>query len=131
MISPRNSAAATSHLLQKTGSQCILISYDEAMQPLAAGAIEQGQLAVSIKSMPTYEQLFRDHEELSVPLLDKYDMDSIALILHSSGSTSFPKPISLTQRNLVEWGRGAHGERNLDGEVLGGHSLAFFHAMGV
>lgn len=101
------------------------------MQHLAAGAIEQGQLAVSIKSMPTYEQLFRDHEELSVPLLDKYDMDSIALILHSSGSTSFPKPISLTQRNLVEWGRGAHGERNLDGEVLGGHSLAFFHAMGV
>ncbi|KAH8693159.1 hypothetical protein BGW36DRAFT_464342 [Talaromyces proteolyticus] len=130
LISPRNSAAATSHLLQKTGSQNILVSSDEGMQQLAEAAISQENLAVSIKPLPTYEQLFKPTEEASVPLL-RYDPDSVALILHSSGSTNFPKPIPLTHRNLVEWGRGAHGERNFEGEVLGGHSLAFFHAMGV
>ena len=101
------------------------------MQQLAKASIGQDKLAVSIKPMPTYEQLFETPEEASLPLLDSYDLDSVALILHSSGSTNFPKPISLTHRNLVEWGRGAHGERNLEGEILGGHSLAFFHAMGV
>lgn len=130
-ISPRNSTAATSHLLQKAGSQCLLVSSDEGMQQLAKAAINQDKLAISIKPMPTYEQLFKAPEEASVPLLESYDLDSVALILHSSGSTNFPKPISLTHRNLIEWGRGAHGERNFEGEILGGHSLAFFHAMGV
>lgn len=101
------------------------------MQQLAKAAINQDKLAMSIKPMPTYEQLFKAPEEASVPLLESYDLDSVALILHSSGSTNFPKPISLTHRNLIEWGRGAHGERNFEGEILGGHSLAFFHAMGV
>ncbi|KAF2135751.1 uncharacterized protein K452DRAFT_164934 [Aplosporella prunicola CBS 121167] len=130
-ISPRNSAGATSHLLQKTGSQCLLVSSDEGMQQLAEAAIEQDKLSVLVKPMPTYEQLFKDTREASVPLLGSYDVDAVALILHSSGSTNFPKPIPLTHRNLIEWGRGAHGERNFEGEVLGGHSLAFFHAMGV
>lgn len=101
------------------------------MQQLAEAAIGQEKLAVSIKPMPTYEQLFNAPEEASVPLLDSHDLDSVALILHSSGSTNFPKPIPLTHRNLVEWGRGAHGERKFEREILGGHSLAFFHAMGV
>lgn len=130
-VSPRNSAAAVSHLLEKTGSQCLLVSSDEGMQQLAEAAIGQDKLEVSIKPMPTYEQLFKAPEEAPVPLLDSYSLDSVALILHSSGSTNFPKPIQLTHRNLVEWGRGAHGEREFEGEVLGGHSLAFFHAMGV
>jgi acyl-coenzyme A synthetase/AMP-(fatty) acid ligase len=30
--------------------------------------------------------------------------NSNALILHSSGSTSFPKPIFLSHGNLIEWG---------------------------
>lgn len=101
------------------------------MQQLAEVAINQDHLAVSTKPMPTYEQLFKGPDEVTFPVLDNYNYDSVALILHSSGSTNFPKPIPLTHRNLIEWGRGAHGERDFEGEVLGGHSLAFFHAMGV
>ncbi|PVH94308.1 acetyl-CoA synthetase-like protein, partial [Periconia macrospinosa] len=130
-ISPRNSSSATSHLLQKTGSQSLLVSSDEAMQQLANTAITQDKLEVTIRPMPTYEQLFNASEKVAFPLLKAYDFDSVALILHSSGSTNFPKPIPLTYRNLAEWGRGSYGERNFEGEVLGGHSLAFFHAMGV
>ena len=101
------------------------------MQQLAKAAIGHDKLAVSIKPMPTYEQLFKSPEEVSIPLLDSYNLDSVALILHSSGSTNFPNLIPLTHRNLGEWGRGAYGERKFEGEVLGGHSLAVFHAMGV
>lgn len=101
------------------------------MQQLAENAIAQNQLNVTIRSMPTHDQLFNAPNHIVFPLLKTYDLESVALILHSSGSTNFPKPISLTHRNLIEWGRGSYGERNFEGEVLGGHSLAFFHAMGV
>lgn len=47
------------------------------------------------------------------------------------GSTSFPKPIRLTHRILVEWLRiPSYGEIDFCGEVIGAVALPMFHALG-
>ena len=37
------------------------------------------------------------------PALKRPDLDSPAIYIHSSGSTGFPKPISLTYRIQIQW----------------------------
>lgn len=100
------------------------------MQQLAEQAVKHQAGSIPIKPMATYEQLYQS-KQVEVPLLGCYDLDSIALILHTSGSTNFPKPVYLTHRNLLEWGREPLAERNFTGEVIGSHSLPPFHSMGV
>lgn len=100
------------------------------MQQLAKEAVKLQGGTLPIKPMATYEQLYHS-KRVEVPLLSSYDLDAVALILHTSGSTNFPKPIYLTHRNLLEWGREPLAEKNFTGEVIGSHSLPPFHSMGV
>lgn len=100
------------------------------MRKLAQGANEKlielvgGELAsLEILEIPTFEELYHygiggtTFQRFSP--LAKSDVDSAVMILHSSGklyplelyylkcwtgSTSFPKPILLTHRNLLQWG---------------------------
>ncbi len=52
-------------------------------------------------------------------------------ILGATGSTSFPKPISIPHRSLVEWTRLAcYGEVDLCLATFGVTALPMFHALG-
>ncbi|KAG8993215.1 hypothetical protein FRB93_002052 [Tulasnella sp. JGI-2019a] len=59
-------------------------------------------------------------------------MSEVALILHSSGSTGFPKPIYIMHSSCIDWMRIPwYGEHDICGLILGVPSLPLFHAMGV
>ncbi|KAJ3569819.1 hypothetical protein NP233_g4796 [Leucocoprinus birnbaumii] len=139
-ISPRNSERGVANLLLKMKVEYLIVSKDEAMRRVAQGACdlvreEQEQpLDVTLLDAPMFTELFSTQSGNFEPLpaLEKASVDDVALILHSSGSTSFPKPIPLTHRNLIQWGtQPYYGETDLCGRILSNHSLPFFHAMGV
>ena len=123
-ISPRNSPAAIVHLLNKTGSHLVLVSDDAPMQALAAATREALEGAEELLAMdqnerkqhevkwlatPSFHDFYPvegvDPNFESLPPMARPELSSPALILHSSGSTSFPKPIPITQRILLQWSR--------------------------
>ncbi|KAF8989919.1 hypothetical protein BDQ17DRAFT_1393209 [Cyathus striatus] len=106
-ISPRNSPAGVAHLLQTTGTKYLLLSHDPGIQRLAALTCAQPSMRVlasrpEMLPLPTFEYLFGTSEDDFEPLPMSFhpEPSTPALILHTSGSMSFPKPISLTFRNL-------------------------------
>ncbi|KAF5361117.1 hypothetical protein D9758_009087 [Tetrapyrgos nigripes] len=132
-ISPRNSAVAVAHLINVTKSKYVLVSSDTAMQGLYNIAREQFPKDSDVKvfNMPTYEQLYGTQSEL-LPPLENVKIDDAAVILHSSGSTAFPKPITLTFRMMLQAGLTPYfGEINLSNEILSSHAVPMFHLMGV
>ncbi|KAG5729986.1 Linear gramicidin synthase subunit D [Termitomyces sp. T112] len=135
-ISPRNSDVGINNLLQKTGAKYMFISRDSAMQGMAAAALEiPGVDGVQLLEIPTFDALYGVkvlEEPVFLPPVVKQNIDSTVMILHSSGSTSFPKPILISHRNLLQWGsQPYYGEMDLCGRILSNHALPFFHAMGV
>ncbi len=91
-ISTRNSPAAVAHLLKSTGCKNLFVSADPAMQELA-----RMQDGINTIPMPTFEDLYlkNDSEPLSHV---RPDWEQLALIVYSSGSTRFPRPIPYTHR---------------------------------
>ncbi|KAL4257534.1 Adenylate-forming Reductase [Pleurotus pulmonarius] len=134
-ISPRNSDEGTANMMQQMGVRYMFVSGDRAMQGLAGRACEKLDHEVKLLSIPTFRELYEHTDHInSEPNLPSIETgpDDIAMILHSSGSTSFPKPISLTTRNLLQWGmQPYYGDMEICGKTLSNHSLPFFHAMGV
>lgn len=161
-LSPRNSPAAIAHLLAKTGVTHMFVSEDPSMQGLSAGSLKvlAGQGGQRVERLPTpfFDELYQPRPEedaLPLPDIPKADLSAPGVILHSSGkssyvvsssslppkadsnltdlgSTSFPKPITITHRILVEWMRiPSYGEVDLCGEYIGAAALPMFHALGV
>ncbi|KDQ23277.1 hypothetical protein PLEOSDRAFT_1068285 [Pleurotus ostreatus PC15] len=134
-ISPRNSDAGTANMMQKMGVRYMFVSSDQAMQDLAERACERLDQEVKLLPIPTFRELYGHAKHISsepVPPIIETGPEDIAIILHSSGSTSFPKPISLSNRNLLQWGmQPYYGDMDICGKTLSNHSLPFFHAMGV
>ncbi|KAG1456082.1 hypothetical protein G6F56_006915 [Rhizopus delemar] len=105
VISPRNSEAAVTELLKNTKSKTFFAAKKyEAVARSAASKL--GDVNVIIIDPLNIESL------LEQPLNDKYnniidsnftenDIDKPALIIHSSGSTNFPKPITISNRYLL------------------------------
>ena len=90
MISPRNSAASVAHLINKTGSQYIVVTPD--LRPLVDAAFanlrEQGSEMPVIQLMPTFKNIFPDDESDDfeyLPDLKNKGLDDPVCILHSSG----------------------------------------------
>lgn len=118
LISTRNSPEAVAHLLASTGSQVLLISEDPVINELVGAATKlleatgdseaSGPIKIQTIIAPSFEQLYGDGEATiptkgnTLPMktmddnLEKWDRP--CLIVHSSGTTSHPKPISLTER---------------------------------
>ncbi|KAH8114785.1 acetyl-CoA synthetase-like protein [Phellopilus nigrolimitatus] len=147
-ISIRNSPVGVAHMLLQTPAAHLFVSADEAMQGVAKNALAEIELAeskekkgeserrrVQVLNMPIFNDLFpADGSNAKFELLpptERPDLDSPALILHSSGSTAFPKLRTLTHRILLEWARTPwFGERDLHGETMAVHALPLFHASG-
>jgi acyl-coenzyme A synthetase/AMP-(fatty) acid ligase len=134
-ISPRNSAPILAHLMSKTSSKILLLSHDTGMRTLA----KEANLPEDVKiiDFPTFECLFppfsseQKLEKLLLPPLVDITMSDTALILHSSGSTAFPKPIIIShewvfQQGLLPW----FGELDLCGHISALHSIPMFHFSG-
>ncbi|KAJ7640716.1 hypothetical protein DFH06DRAFT_1429524 [Mycena polygramma] len=135
-ISPRNSDVAVAHLLQKVACSHVFVSVDASMQKLAgSAAMEVSALGgeLIIMPMPTFEELFENADAADfAPTLKNIGLDEPAIILHSSGSTAFPKAIKLTFRMLMESGLiPYYGQVDICGEILSIHAVPMFHLMGV
>ncbi|KAJ8654164.1 hypothetical protein O0I10_010112 [Lichtheimia ornata] len=109
-LSPRNSEAANVNLLTKTESKFVIASEKYADMAKRCAAQVPG---VNYHIMPNTfdidslinEPLAANESKLINRQFTAEDQEKIALIIHSSGTTSFPKPIRLSNRylfNLVQ-----------------------------
>lgn len=138
-ISPRNSPEAIAHLLKKSAARHLMVGGEPMLQKLAASSLEllraDGYPETPVSNMPQFEDLYprdRTHTDFNYYPAVKFDHHAPALILHSSGSTSFPKPIVWTHSHVVTlctipwW-----GEMDLCGQIMSCHAMPVFHGMGV
>ncbi|KAH9917018.1 uncharacterized protein B0H18DRAFT_1123857 [Fomitopsis serialis] len=143
-ISSRNSAAAVAHLLSKVDVKHLLIGREQAMHDLAeeAFAILKEQSAdasvPSTSSMPVFEELFKPSSEddaaleLSALPYKSRGADAPAIILHSSGSTAFPKAVTFSHQRLLQIARAPfYGQRDLTNKIYSLHTVPMFHALGI
>ncbi|KAK7050236.1 acetyl-CoA synthetase-like protein [Favolaschia claudopus] len=135
-VSPRNSDVAVAHLLQSTNCSHVFVSKDGGMQKLAgAAATKLATMGkeLTILPIPTFADLFAPSEPVhSLPPMPKLSLDAPAVILHSSGSTAFPKTIIHTFRIMMESGLiPYYGQMDLCGHTLSAHAVPMFHLMGV
>nr|UXY92114.1 ATP/NADPH-dependent carboxylic acid reductase [Trametes cinnabarina] len=134
-ISTRNSAIAVAHLVSKTGVRQMFVSSDPAMQRLAHEAIELLQKdgrELELLPMPSFEEMYGQAggDDALVPM-GNVSPDRTCLILHSSGSTAFPKPIKFLDKNFKRWGTFVFfGEFDFCGVRVGAQTNPMFHAMG-
>ncbi|KAF8576894.1 acetyl-CoA synthetase-like protein [Ramaria rubella] len=138
-ISTRNSAAAVAHLVGAKDIKYIWVT-EGPMRTLIDEALIQGGLDnVEILNIPSFSELYVDTSRSCTPQVEEpedghptVDLDRPALILHSSGSTAFPKPLVWTHRFLLELsGYIEQGDLNVEGDVMAVHSSPLFHSLGV
>ncbi|TFK42646.1 hypothetical protein BDQ12DRAFT_719499 [Crucibulum laeve] len=134
-ISTRNSVPAVGHLLKSTRCQYLFVSSDSAIQELAksASALADKEHSVTIYPVPSYADLIasyetnNSHQERKTPSSIRPDKDAACIILHSSGSTAFPKPITISYRMVLEYGLFPYyGQTDICGQVLSSHALPLF-----
>lgn len=106
-VSPRNSPEAVAHLLSKVGVTHILVGSDALTQSTMRKALNlMSNNIPTTSSMFTFDELYvKQTEEIKheEPLTyAKQSLESSAVILHSSGSTAFPKPILWTHYQLLQ-----------------------------
>ncbi|KAF5351553.1 hypothetical protein D9758_007244 [Tetrapyrgos nigripes] len=135
-ISTRNSEAAVAHLLKVTNAVYVFANPDNAMQSLAQKACHQLGEGNGIQILPTpvFDDFYKPTQKdfKSSARSRKFELDETAFILHSSGSTSFPKPIKISHRNFLGHGiEPYYGETDYCGQVISAAAFPMFHAMGV
>ncbi|KAF8610848.1 acetyl-CoA synthetase-like protein [Ceratobasidium sp. AG-I] len=141
-ISPRVSVAGICHLLTQTDTHHVVAGGGSAIAHLVAGiksSVTEKQHSLHIVPLPSFEDLFIElcqphiwhaHEEF--PGIAKGSGNSVAAVLHSSGSTGLPRPVVYNQEgmlcNFVNqppcWQMGPPGAR------VGLMALPTFHVMG-
>ncbi|KAJ6583069.1 hypothetical protein DFH09DRAFT_978909 [Mycena vulgaris] len=142
-ISPRNSPSAVAYLIDKVGVSHLLIGHEPAMLDLAKNALDILRAQYPLRTAPdvSYVPLFEDlflpasgrHENIRDALPYEYKgPDATVCIMHSSGSTAFPKPITWTNHRIIQGGLIPwFGERDLTDQVFSLHSMPMYHGMGV
>ncbi|KAJ7142097.1 hypothetical protein C8R43DRAFT_954442 [Mycena crocata] len=102
-ISPRNAAPGLANLLEKTNPTVVYVSPHGTLKDVLSEA-----LAIATKELPVFQALsfeqFRGETCEPLPPISTAPMDSTALILHSSGSTSvFSRPIYFPHKLLLQY----------------------------
>ncbi|KAJ6464064.1 hypothetical protein C8R45DRAFT_1025143 [Mycena sanguinolenta] len=138
-ISPRNSPSAVAHLVAKARVRHLLIGHEPAMLHLADEAIKilrERDSAIDIpdvSNVPLFEDLFVSGSDTSPVASETLPFeyngpDETACIMHSSGSTAFPKPIFWSNHRILEASLiPFFGERDLTGQILSLHSMPMYH----
>ena len=86
-VSVRNGAAAVADLLRRTGCRHVLVSNDRYMLDIAEEAARE-VAGVALNPVQTFAQLFSDDildHGTECPWSTEYDVNDVAMILHSSG----------------------------------------------
>ncbi|GJJ05919.1 putative NRPS-like protein biosynthetic cluster [Clathrus columnatus] len=133
LISPRNSAIAIAHLMKET--RCGYIWVTDGTMKLAEEAIEiNTDLKTILRKFPSFDDLYQTEPSF---LPETYDDSPVSLstpsvILHSSGSTSFPKIRMLTHEIILQRGPMLRSTEyySLEGELLA-MSPPPYHALGL
>ncbi|KAI1786493.1 acetyl-CoA synthetase-like protein [Ganoderma leucocontextum] len=138
LISPRNVPAAVADMLRKTECRHLLLTSDTPIQSLARAALEEVDGVTTLHEMPAFETLFpvdapvKPEEDRVEDLPAQFDKDSLAMILHSSGSTNHPKPVHWTHKRMSFWTSTPwYGDVDLTQASLSVHGTPMFHAIGV
>ncbi|KAF9803969.1 hypothetical protein IEO21_09507 [Rhodonia placenta] len=111
LISTRNSPAAIAHLLNIVGVQHLLIGREPLVCELATKSLNILRARYPCAHVPEtslaliFEELYLPNSETvsadDVPY-ERQKLEDPIIILHTSGSTAFPKPITLTHRRAIE-----------------------------
>lgn len=112
-ISPRNSADSVAHLLASTACQIVVVSSDKHTRRLADASFalyrqqNTGSISISIVDAPLFENLYPTNtgqvEELAtLPFRKVTDQSTPCVIIHSSGTVSYPKHVIITYRMFFE-----------------------------
>ncbi|KFA80971.1 hypothetical protein S40288_00833 [Stachybotrys chartarum IBT 40288] len=110
LISTRMSASNVEHLMSETSARTILVTKRTA--PLVAGLIDSSLDIKTAEPYTTFLAAEGDPQSLDSWPRDingaraqrvERDGNDRSLILHSSGTTGFPKPIHLTKRYLLQY----------------------------
>lgn len=110
LLSPRNFLSAIIHLLKLTKTTHLMVDADNpSFMKLATGTASAVELETGtrIPTLPTpqfgdlYGVIFHPFE----PKIQLQSLREVAAILHSSGSTAFPKPIETSHAMLLEFSR--------------------------
>ncbi|KAI0800375.1 acetyl-CoA synthetase-like protein [Fomes fomentarius] len=134
-LAPRTTPAVIAHLLSSTGANHVIASEDAPVQDLLRDArdiLKDKGFQVTSSPMVMPDEYSRaTGNEKNHEVVDIADND-ITLILHSSGTTAFPKPIRITRRGLVNLSNiPCFGEVDLAGKRIAVHTNPAFHAMGL
>ncbi|KAI9925939.1 hypothetical protein MW887_005745 [Aspergillus wentii] len=94
LLSPRNSTAASLHILGAT--RCSKIVYSDSRRKFV-GQLQDADVGIRSWEMPDLWKVFGQKSAV-YPFTARYDdvEDQAAVIIHSSGSTGLPKPVYLT-----------------------------------
>jgi acyl-CoA synthetase (AMP-forming)/AMP-acid ligase II len=111
-ISTRNSADGIAHLLAKTSSRLLFASADAAVARLAEAscsifAADNEGVCVPRVVVPAFEYFYNASPQAGEAVPTRVISDpstTPCVIIHSSGTVSFPKPIYLTYQMFFEHG---------------------------
>ncbi|KAG2068654.1 putative aminoadipate reductase [Suillus decipiens] len=145
-MSPRNSAAAVTTMMQKIGCRRLITSghlaslIDGVKAGFVSSAIETSQL--QIDEVPALKELYPtlvsgapneaivSYSSLALPPSE----NGVLFYLHSSGSTGFPKPIPISNLNAIHWCTTTSILHNIDVHTpmrISTASLPSFHTFGI
>ncbi|TFK21446.1 acetyl-CoA synthetase-like protein [Coprinopsis marcescibilis] len=134
-LSPRNSPAAVAHLIKILNVRHVLIGHEPSMQSLASEALKllSGSSQPETSSMPQFGDLFGQPKvDPQDVVYEKRGIDETVIYLHSSGSTSYPKPIPVTNLRFYELSLIFYfGEMDVTDLVFSMHTIPMFHALGI
>ncbi|KAG1835273.1 putative aminoadipate reductase [Suillus variegatus] len=146
-MSPRNSAAAVTNMMQKTRC-CRLITTQHSLASLIDG-VKAGFVShdtqtsqLQIDEIPALKHLYPalaggtpdenivPHSSLGLP----WSKHEVLFYLHSSGSTGFPKPIPISNLTAIHWCITPCVLDHIDAPApicVGSASLPSFHTLGI
>ncbi|CEG84150.1 hypothetical protein RMATCC62417_17995 [Rhizopus microsporus] len=106
LISPRNSQAAIAHLMKTTTSKFLLASkkYQSTAMAISSSVKGMRELIMSPLQLDalTMEPYYPNYQDVLNHTFISSDITKTALIMHSSGTTNFPKPIYCSNRYMFK-----------------------------
>ncbi|TCD63228.1 putative NRPS-like protein biosynthetic cluster [Steccherinum ochraceum] len=138
IVSPRNSPAAVAHLLAEVGVTYLIVGPEEGNRTSSKLALKEladkGLNVPGVSVMPTPDEVFNLSAASNFTLLPPMEikLSDPAILLHTSGSTSFPKPVPFNHHRFLLWGINAHFfPISITGIRLSTHAVPIFHAIGL
>ncbi|KZT05734.1 putative aminoadipate reductase [Laetiporus sulphureus 93-53] len=136
---PRNSAPAIISMLERT--DCHHIISQPAFAPLIAAIRSTNtDYIIHLHDLPAISAIFPELiQKANATVPEPYPLSQLAVApldivfyLHSSGSTGLPKPIPLSQRDILSWCcSSSHIDARDHGLHWGAMSLPAFHMLGI